>query len=290
MTAVRELRVTAADGVQLFARVYGHEGPGPDWLLLDGLGCDGFVWRHLVPHWAKRGRVVHLHHRGHGRSELPPDCRGMDIETLADDAAIVLARAEVPKAVAAGHSMGVQVALELHRRHAAQVAGLVLVCGSPGRPLDTFHDSETLKYVFPYAKRAVERLPRVARAVTKRLLPTEFAFRFSATVELNPEWVTREDFMPYLRHLAKMDPVAFVRMATAAGAHSAEEHLPAVDVPTLVLAGERDRFTPPRRSIEMAEAVPGAELFVIRGGSHAAPIEQAELVQLAVDRFFSRRR
>lgn len=290
MTAVRELRVTAHDGVQLFARVYGHEGPGPDWLLLDGLGCDGFVWRHLAPHWAKRGRVVHLHHRGHGRSELPPDCRGMDIETLADDAATVLERAEVPKVIAAGHSMGVQVALELHRRHPAHVAGLALVCGSPGRPLDSFHDSETLKHVFPYAKRAVERLPAIARAVTRKLLPTEFAFRFSATVELNPEWVTREDFMPYLRHLAKMDPVAFVRMATAAGAHSAEPHLPEIDVPTLVIAGERDRFTPPRRSIEMAEAIPRAELFVIRGGSHAAPIEQAELVQLAVDRFFSRRR
>jgi pimeloyl-ACP methyl ester carboxylesterase len=40
-----------------------------------------------------------------------------------------------------GHSMGVQLALEFHRRHPERVQALVLVCGSPGHLLDIFHDT-----------------------------------------------------------------------------------------------------------------------------------------------------
>ena len=35
----------------------------------------------------------------------------------------------------------------------------------------------------------------------------------------------------------------------------------------------------------MAERIPGGELFEIRGGSHAAPVEQPIAVQLRVDKF-----
>ena len=57
------------------------------------------------------------------------------------------------QAVLFGHSIGVQVALEFHRRHASRVKGLVLICGSYGNPLDTFHDSTVLKRLFPLLRR-----------------------------------------------------------------------------------------------------------------------------------------
>jgi len=53
----------------------------------------------------------------------------------------------------------------------------------------------------------------------------------------------------------------------------------------LVVAGERDLFTPLNRSKEMAERIPGAELLVLREGSHAAMVEQPELVALTIEKF-----
>ena len=57
----------------------------------------------------------------------------------------------------------VQVALEFHRRHRARVKGLVLLCGSYGTPLDTWHDHTLLRVAFPFLLKTVERAPELAR-------------------------------------------------------------------------------------------------------------------------------
>lgn len=71
--------------------------------------------------------------------------------------------------------------------------------------------------------------------------------------------------------------------------HSAEDVLEKVKVPTLVIAGERDIFTPLWLSEEMADRIPGAQLLIIPQGSHAALVEQPQLLCLAVEKFLRER-
>ena len=49
--------------------------------------------------------------------------------------------------------------------------------------------------------------------------------------------------------------------------------LPAITVPTLVLAAAQDRLCPVDRHTEIASLIPGAELVVIDGVGHLSPIE-----------------
>jgi pimeloyl-ACP methyl ester carboxylesterase len=95
--------------------------------------------------------------------------------------------------------------------------------------------------------------------------------------------------MPYLEGMARIDARLFVAMLTAAGRHSAEDLLPSVRVPTLVIAGGRDGFTPPERSRAIAGAIPDAELLEIPNASHTAPIEHPHLVNFTVRDFLARR-
>ena len=95
--------------------------------------------------------------------------------------------------------------------------------------------------------------------------------------------------MPYLEGMARIDTRLFVAMLSSAARHSAEDLLPSITVPTLVVAGERDGFTPPERSRSMAAAIPGAELLEIEGASHTAPIERPHLVDSTVRDFVARR-
>jgi pimeloyl-ACP methyl ester carboxylesterase len=78
-------------------------------------------------------------------------------------------------------------------------------------------------------------------------------------------------------------------MLSAAGQHSADDLLKDIMVPTLVVAGGRDGFTPPERSRAMAEAIPGAELLEIPNASHTAPIERPNVVDWAIRDFIARR-
>ena len=257
-------------------------------LLCDGIGCDGYVWRYLRQSLADRFGL-HPHYRGHGRTAPPRDPQRVTVEDLADDVACVLDDALVDRAVLIGHSMGVQVSLETYRRHADRVAALVLVCGAPSHPLKTFRGSATLEEILPVVQKWIRRVPGVINRVTRMVLPTRLAYEVASRLEIRRELVEPADFMPYLEGMARIDARLFVAMLSAAGQHSADELLPAIQVPTLVVAGARDGFTPPDRSRAMAAAIPGAELLEIPNASHTAPIERPSLVDWTIRDFVARR-
>jgi len=88
--------------------------------------------------------------------------------------------------------------------------------------------------------------------------------------------------------MTHVDFAMFLKMLRAAGEHSAEEYLKDIDVPVLIIAGEKDTFTPGSLSTWMAEQIPGSELLVVPAGTHVAPIEQPELVKSRIKAFVER--
>ena len=255
-------------------------------MFCDGIGCDGYVWKYLEAELAATHRIVHWHYRGHGRTPMPRNPRRVDITDLADDLAAVLDAAvgDGAGAVVAGHSMGVQVCLEFYRRHRDRVSGLVLMCGSYGTPLRTFKGKRTLEQVLPFVRFAVNRIPGIAQSVVAKLVPTELAYQIATRFEINGELIRRDDFFPYLEHMARVDVRLFLEMLAAAGRHTARELLAHVAVPTLIVAGDRDGFTPADLSTEMHRLIRDSELHVVAGGSHTAPIERpAEVTERIAD-------
>lgn len=287
-TAAWGYAVSPIDGSPLFYESWGERGALTPVLFCDGIGCDGYVWRYLRQDLPQRF-ALHPHYRGHGRTAAPRDPTRVTIEDLADDVACVLDDALVDRAVLVGHSMGVQVALETYRRHGARVAGLVLVCGAASHPLKTFRGSAALEDLLPTIQKWVQRVPGVINRLTRRVLPTRLSYEIASRLEIRRELVEPNDFMPYLEGMARIDVRLFTAMLSAAGQHSAEELLPDINAPTLVVVGARDGFTPPERGRAMAAAIPSAELLEIPNASHTAPIEHPHLVDWTIVDFMTRR-
>jgi len=134
----------------------------------------------------------------------------------------------------------------------------------------------------------VVKQPEIARALWSRI-PPEMALRAALLArDVDPSHVRREDMLPYLKHMTHVDFAMFLKMLRAAGDHSAEDWLGEIDVPVLIVAGEKDTFTPASLSEAMAERIPNAELLMVSGGSHVAPIEQPELVGARIRAFVER--
>jgi pimeloyl-ACP methyl ester carboxylesterase len=275
------------DGARLYFQVHGEGEPGM--VLCDGLGCDGFVWKYLLPDLAQRWRALRWHYRGHGKSTVPDDLERVGMLYTCEDLDRVMEHVGMERAVIFGHSMGTQVALEFQRRYPQRCAGLVLLCGSYGNVLDTFHDDTVLKRAFPILRLLIERFPRPAARLTRFALSTELAIRLALETEMNKQLIRREDVVPYFDHLSKMDPVIFVRSLDSLAEHSAWEHLPFIDVPVLIFGAERDSFTPLWLSRRMADAIPGSDLVVVPGTTHTLPLEQPSLVSERVLAFVERR-
>jgi pimeloyl-ACP methyl ester carboxylesterase len=265
-----------------------HSANQPTIVFSDGLGCDGFAWKHLR-NVLSDYRLIHWHYPGHGRTPRRHDSKRYAMEDLAADLFAVLDDASVDKAVLFGHSMGVQVSLEAYRRAPERVLGLGFVCGMAENPLKTFRGSNMLEVILPALRYCVDKAPRVLARLSRAVVPTKLAYAIASQLEINAELLQAQDFAPYLRGLSRVDPDLFVTILEQAGKHSAADLLATIAVPTLVVAGDQDGFTPPELSRHLADQIPGAELLLVEGGTHTTPIERPELVNEVVLGFLRQR-
>lgn len=274
------------DGTSIW---WGTVGQGFPIVLCDGFACDGFIWPYVIDEFCEYFKIVRWHYRGHGNSSEPGDPERVSVEDMCDDLACVLDELEIEECVLMGHSMGVQVILQFFELYTERVAGLIPICGTFEKPLDTFHDNDMLKNLLPYIDRAVEWAPEKLQTIWKTLAPSRMSYLLAAgTSEINARLARRSDFQPYLEHVADMDLRLYVRMLKALSNHSAAHVLEQVDVPTLVIAAEHDTFTPLRRSKEMHDRIDESELIVIPSGTHIGPLEVPDLVTGAIEKFLKR--
>lgn len=283
-----ESRAFGPDGTRLFVRrrpaLPGVDGP--QIILCDGVVCDGFIWKYLWDDLPAVGPVAHWHYRGHGRSAAPADPDRIQVVDFAKDLDAVRRHLGDPSPVVlVGHSFGVQVALEAYRLRPEKVGALVLCCGAPGKVTETFHGTKVLAQVLPKVISWVESRSDIVRALWSRM-PTELSVKLAYMMrEVDVENMRPEDLKPYVEHIASVDPQFFFRVLHGAGEHTAEDLLPDIEVPVLVIAAERDSFTPPALARRMADMIPGSDFLELVGGSHAALIEQPELVRSRISQF-----
>ena len=184
--------------------------------------------------------------------------------------------------------MGVQVILEAAHLQPDRVIALIPMCGAYERPLDTARNGAG-GVLLPVISSLLFARPDALRRLWRRIVPSEFSYKLAATAEINAKMIRREDFFPYLEHLARMDPVVFVQVLNNLAVHSARGYLGELAMPALVFAGSRDNMTPPFLAEDLCRQLPDAALCVIPGGSHAAPVELPDLVTLRAERFLRHR-
>ena len=287
MSQYSETTVKAFDDAPIWYRSLGSP-KDPVLVLCDGVGCEGYIWKYFLEHFQQSQRILHWNYRGHGKTPAPGNPDTLTVEQFAEDLKVVLDDAGVERpAVILGHSMGVQVIFEFYHRYPERVTALIPVTGSYGKALDHVHDTGLMKQLFPYVKSLFQRYTPLAEKFWERAADSEFAILYSLFFEVNPRLVNREDFAPYFDHLKRMDPLLFMRCLEAATLHTAESYLPEVSVPVLIVASERDRFTPFWISRRMRALIPHSEFLTLPTGTHVGPIELPELVNLRIEKFLA---
>jgi pimeloyl-ACP methyl ester carboxylesterase len=275
----------AGDGTPLAFASGGPEGARAI-LCCNGLGVSTFFWDYVGAHFSKDHHVVIWDYRGHGASGRPRDPSTITMGTIADDVARVMDANRVDRAIVLGHSLGCQVLFEFYRLFADRVLGLVPMLGAFGKPADTFLSPRVGPKFYEAAYAVGSRIPDVINTFAQVTLRSRLAWPFARVTGLvHPDLAKKSDMEPYLDHLARLDFRVFFEMARAAQDHDASDLLGDIEAPVLVVAGERDLFTPHHLSLAMSQRIPNAELLEIPRGSHAALIEQPELINLRMEKF-----
>jgi pimeloyl-ACP methyl ester carboxylesterase len=132
----RDLFVSAADGLRLYARDYGPEiGDALPVVCLPGLARTSADFHDLAAALAGDAgsprRVLALDYRGRGRSEWDEDWRNYDVRVELNDTLQVLIAAGIDKAVFVGTSRGGLITMALGAVRPTLLRGAVLVDVGP---------------------------------------------------------------------------------------------------------------------------------------------------------------
>lgn len=284
--------VIAADGTRLYARqTAGRHARGTPLICCNGIGVSTIFWRYLERHFADTRPVIVWDYRGHGQSEFPRDLDALTMEGNAEDLRRVMDAFGHERAVQLGHSMGCQVIYTFAHLYPERSAGLVPMLGTYGRPVHTFFNMEAASLVsFLIGHRVGTTMPEAIARLKRRIIDSPRGRRLLSSIArvgkiVHPTAMPQEDLDAYLEHFGQQSPLVFFRMAEKMAAHSAGPFLESIEAPTLVVAGEWDLFTPLWLSEEIADRLPRARLLVLREGSHAALVEQPDLIHREIERF-----
>ncbi|GAA4668549.1 alpha/beta fold hydrolase [Streptomyces chumphonensis] len=233
---------------------YLDEGTGEPLLLVHGHPFDRTLWAAQTEVFAAAGhRVVVPDLRGYGLSEVVPGTT--TLAHFATDLARLLDHLGIERATVAGVSMGGQITLEFFRLFPERVAGLVLCDTAP------YAETEDGRVG---RRRMAERLLRegmggyTAEAIDKMVAPryAEASRRVRAMMLAAPPEgaaaalrgrAERPDYTPVLSRIA---------------------------VPTLVVVGKEDTYTPVSDAEFLHAHIAGSRLAVIEDASHLPMVER----------------
>ncbi|MBL0219345.1 MAG: alpha/beta hydrolase [Myxococcales bacterium] len=285
------MHARGSDGQALDYRIEGRAGRTP-MLTAHGLVSTVHHWMFFNPHYAGERQIVSWDYRGHGGQEAPRD-REVSVAQFADDAHAVWRASRLAPTIVVGLSFGVQVALEIWRRHPDMVRALVLICGTPGHPLDRVSASPLLRRAAIGLFRGLGRQRMLARPVLA-LMRTKLGVRLQRELAYATGGAHREDcpaevLEGLFGHAARLDPELIGNLIGAYLDHTAEDVLPTITVPTLIVSGDRDQLTPVATAERMQRAISGSELVVFPGHTHLVQVEQPQAVHAAIDAFLRAR-
>ncbi len=282
----------AGDGTRLAWYEAGRPD-GPTLLLLSGLGGGFGIWRPFVERFAPRFRLVGWDYRGLYRSARPAERAGFAMAQQVADLVALVEHARVREPILVGWSMGVQLALELHREHAHLPRALIGVHGASGRPLDTAFDSPWSARAVPPLLGLLGRVERGFAGVGPSLVDAPGVARgftlLCRGLGLMAPRVDVDAFREMARDWTRLDFAAYAATFLELGAHDASDLLPKIETPTLIVAGGRDPLTPARLAHDMVRFMPNAELAFVRDATHFGLLEEPDAITDHAARFLHER-
>ena len=223
---------------------YVEAGGGPLIVLLHGFPEFWYSWRHQIPALAEAGfRVMAPDLRGYNLSDKPAGVRHYRLGALVEDVAGLIRRAGAGKAVVAGHDWGGGVAWALAMRWPQLLSRLVILnAPHPGaffRELRTWSQLRRSWYMFFFQLPVLPEL--FMRAGNFRGL--ERTLRHDP---VRPGAFTDEDIQRYKEAIARPGALTaginYYRAAFRYSRLSPAQSFPKIEVPTLLIWGEKDRY------------------------------------------------
>lgn len=237
-------------------------------VFLHGVGGSHAVWDRQLPYFAARGYEARAWDQpGYGGT---PAVEPYDLEQVT--AALERQLPEAPS-VLVGHSMGGFVAQEAYARFPGRIRALALCFTSAafGGASSEFARQFIAARIGPLDQ------GKTMAEIAAQVIPAMRGAR------------SRDDGVALAqRVMSEVPPDTYRKAVRLLTTFDQRARLPAIRVPTLLVAGSDDRVAPASVMERMAQKIPGAEFVQLDGCGHLGPMDQPDSFNEALAGFLQR--
>ena len=243
---------TENNGVKIWYEVHG-EGKRT-LVIVHGfqIAYSEFFKRAYVPFLSRHMRVVTLDLRGNGRSGRPEG--GYDLETYVEDVHAVVEAVRLQRFAMAGHSLGVGIITKYHATHPGKANQLILLNGA-ARVVrsEDYPQGEPKEDLEAALQNWREQPETMLKGFIKLVCSEKHSLR---SKELIWEWA--HETSPKILAMGWEGVIS----------SDVDEYLKDIDIPALIINGQKDELISPGASEYLHKQIPGSKLIRIPDAGH----------------------
>lgn len=206
---------------------------------------------------------------------------------MAKDVADLCAFLSIPKAIMLGHSMGVNVCLQLAKDYPKLVSGMVLISGTFINVKDVMFDTNLMEFIMPVANYGMEKYPDIVRKIWSTGGMNPILRDLIHRSGFNYGKVSKEFVEIYMNRVGQLGIDIFFQLFNEMTNQNIIGFLEKMDMPTLIMGGHKDSVIPNHLQRTLASLIPNSETYFMKDGSHVPQADFPEMVNERIDLFIN---
>lgn len=251
-----------------------------------GLVCSNHHWKYQLEWFDKQGYKILFHdYRGHFQSSGRDELEKITFKQIAQDTDDLLTHLGLENVYHIGHSMGVNITLELARLYPARIKGMVLISGTTLPVKGVMFDTNLMEYIIPVAEEGLKRYREIFDVVWKTQAMNPMAVKLIHSQGFNEKKVSRDFIEIYMNRLSQLGPDLFMQLFTEMQKHDILGDLGMMNIPSLVIGGDKDNVIPYHLQLLLHQTLHNSELYLVKEGSHVPQVDFPEFINERIKQF-----
>ena len=253
-----------------------------------GLVCSNYHYSKQIDFFDELGFNIVLHdYRGHYQSSGSQNIESITFEQIADDINELMDHLKLDSAHLIGHSMGVNVCLEVAKKYPSRVESMVLISGTIIPVHNIMMDTHLTEPIKPIMLNLLNKFPKEFDMFWKYGGWNPIIRKMVHAGGFNLEQVSDEFIEIYLNKLGQLGPKLFFHLLTEMHDHNILAFVHKIKNKTLIIGGTNDKVIPNFLQKLAHEKLQNSELYLIHKGSHVPQVDFPEYTNERINLFIN---
>lgn len=251
-----------------------------------GLVCSNHHWKFQIDHFDEHDYQILIHdYRGHFQSSGNNQLEKITFKQIAQDIRGLCQFLKIEKAIMLGHSMGVNICLQLAKDYPELVSSMVLISGTFMPVKDIMFDTNIMEFLTPLALTGLEKYPQFMKKVWSTGGMNPLIREIIHTTGFNRQMVSKEFIEIYLNRMGQLGVDMFFQLFKEMTVQNITSSLDQMKIPVLIMGGHNDNVIPNHLQRTLASLLPNSETYFLKTGSHVPQADFPELLNERIDLF-----